>query len=283
MRGYILNLMAWLILPFMDAIAKYLSFSLPVLQVTWFRFFFSTIFTLLFISFFSRKSFKTPRNLKYQIIRGILLLTSSVFFFFSISIISLPKALTLAFICPLVVTALSPYFLNEKVGLRRWIAVTTGFIGILIVIRPGIIEFNLASLAAIGTGICYAFYLIVTRKLKNKDNGFLTLLTTSFVGTIILSLFIPFIWISPTYNEYILGFTMGFIAALAHGMIIISYNYAEASKLAPLGYFEIITNIFISYILFSNLPDNFTFLGLSIIIISGVYVFKREYNLSKQY
>ena len=153
----------------------------------------------------------------------------------------------------------------------------------MIVIRPGIIEFNLASLAAIGTGICYAFYLIVTRKLKNKDNGFLTLLTTSFVGTIILSLFIPFIWISPTYNEYILGFIMGFIAALAHGMIIISYNYAEASKLAPLGYFEIITNIFISYILFSNLPDNFTFLGLSIIIISGVYVFKRENNLSKIY
>jgi len=276
MRGPILNLSAWLILPIMDAIAKYLSYSLPILQITWFRFFFSAVITGIFIYLFSRKSFVRSKNIKSQVLRGILLLTSSLLFFYAISVISLAKALTLAFICPLIVTALSPYFLKERVGRRRWTAVIVGFIGVLLVIRPGIVEFNWASLASLGTGLCYAIYLIVTRSLKDIDNGLLTLLFTSIVGTIVLSLYLPFVWINPSLNQLLLAVNMGFIAALAHGLIIISYNFSDASKLAPLGYFEIIPNIIIGYICFSDLPDKYTILGLLVIIFSGIYVFRRE-------
>ena len=276
MRGPILNLSAWLILPIMDAIAKYLSYSLPILQITWFRFFFSAVITGIFIYLFSRKSLVRSKNIKSQVLRGILLLTSSLLFFYAISVISLAKALTLAFICPLIVTALSPYFLKERVGRRRWTAVIVGFIGVLLVIRPGIVEFNWASLASLGTGLCYAIYLIVTRSLKDTDNGLLTLLFTSIVGTIVLSLYLPFVWINPSLNQLLLAVNMGFIAALAHGLIIISYNFSDASKLAPLGYFEIIPNIIIGYIWFSDLPDKYTILGLLVIIFSGIYVFRRE-------
>ena len=276
MRGPILNLSAWLILPIMDAIAKYLSYSLPILQITWFRFFFSAVITGIFIYLFSRKSFVRSKNIKSQVLRGILLLTSSLLFFYAISVISLAKALTLAFICPLIVTALSPYFLKERVGRRRWTAVIVGFIGVLLVIRPGIVEFNWASLASLGTGLCYAIYLIVTRSLKDTDNGLLTLLFTSIVGTVVLSVYLPFVWVNPSLNQLLLAVNMGFIAALAHGLIIISYNYSDASKLAPLGYFEIIPNIIIGYIWFSDLPDKYTLLGLLVIILSGIYVFRRE-------
>ena len=276
MRGPILNLSAWLILPIMDAIAKYLSYSLPILQITWFRFFFSAVITGIFIYLFSRKSFVRSKNIKSQVLRGILLLTSSLLFFYAISVISLAKALTLAFICPLIVTALSPYFLKERVGRRRWTAVIVGFIGVLLVIRPGIVEFNWASLASLGTGLCYAIYLIVTRSLKDTDNGLLTLLFTSIVGTVVLSVYLPFVWVNPSLNQLLLAVNMGFIAALAHGLIIISYNYSDASKLAPLGYFEIIPNIIIGYIWFSDLPDKYTLLGLFVIILSGIYVFRRE-------
>ena len=276
MRGPILNLSAWLILPIMDAIAKYLSYSLPILQITWFRFFFSAVITGIFIYLFSRKSFVRSKNIKSQVLRGILLLTSSLLFFYAISVISLAKALTLAFICPLIVTTLSPYFLKERVGRRRWTAVIVGFIGVLLVIRPGIVEFNWASLASLGTGLCYAIYLIVTRSLKDTDNGLLTLLFTSIVGTLVLSVYLPFVWVNPSLNQLLLAVNMGFIAALAHGLIIISYNYSDASKLAPLGYFEIIPNIIIGYIWFSDLPDKYTVLGLLVIILSGVYVFRRE-------
>ena len=118
--------------------------------------------------------------------------------------------------------------------------------------------------------------MIVTRSLKDTDNGLLTLLFTSIVGTIVLSVYLPFVWVNPSLNQLLLGVNMGFIAALAHGLIIISYNYSDASKLAPLGYFEIIPNIIIGYIWFSNLPDKYTILGLLVIILSGIYVFKRE-------
>ena len=216
MRGPILNLSAWLILPIMDAIAKYLSYSLPILQITWFRFFFSAVITGIFIYLFSRKSFVRSKNIKSQVLRGILLLTSSLLFFYAISVISLAKALTLAFICPLIVTALSPYFLKERVGRRRWTAVIVGFIGVLLVIRPGIVEFNWASLASLGTGLCYAIYLIVTRSLKDTDNGLLTLFFTSIVGTVVLSIYLPFVWVNPSLNQLLLAAYMGFIAALAH-------------------------------------------------------------------
>ena len=98
------------------------------------------------------------------------------------------KALTLAFVAPLITTALSPIILGEKVGFKRWSAVILGFIGSLVVIRPGFVEINLASIAALGTGVMYGFYLIITRKLSTSDNPLLTLLLTGVVGAIIISL-----------------------------------------------------------------------------------------------
>ena len=112
------------------------------------------------------------------------------------------KALTLAFIAPLVTTALSPIILGEKVGIKRWSAVIVGFIGSLVVIRPGLIEFNIATVAALGTGFFYGVYLIITRKLHSVDNPLLTLLITGVVGAIISSLFLSLIHISEPTRPY---------------------------------------------------------------------------------
>ena len=281
MKAIILSASAWMILPVMDAFAKFLSSSLDVLQITWGRFFFTAVFTFLLMIIFYRKSLIWTNKPLLQIIRGLFLVFSTYLFFYSISVISLPKALTLAFVAPLFVTALSPFFLKEKVGIRRWIAVFIGFIGTLIVIRPGFLEYNLATFAALGTGFCYGFYLIITRKLSTSDNPLLTLLFTGAVGVIILSFFMPSVWINPTPNQWYLMAIIGLIASVAHFFIILSLKYADASKLAPLGYTEIITNVIISYYFFNELPDNWTYLGLFIIVLSGIYVSRREYNLRK--
>ena len=171
---------------------------------------------------------------------------------------------------------MSPVLLGEKVGFRRWAAVITGFIGSLIVIRPGFVEINLASIAALGTGVLYGFYLIVTRKLHNSDNPLLTLLLTGVVGLVIGSIIMPSIWVQPTINEWYMMFAIGFFASIGHLFLILSLRYADASKLAPFGYFEIVTNIIIGYFFFSHFPDYWHFLGLFIIISSGVYIFRRE-------
>ncbi len=190
------------------------------------------------------------------------------------------KALTLAFVAPLVTTALSPFLLKEKVGIRRWTAVIIGFIGSLIVIRPGFIEFNLATIAALGTGCFYGFYLIITRKLHTTDNPLLTLLLTGVVGALISSLFVPLVWVNPTNIQWFWLSIMGIFACLGHILLIYSLKYADASKLAPFGYFEIITNILLGYYIFKDFPDFWTFIGLFIIISSGVYIFKRELKIN---
>jgi len=276
MKAIVLNLSAWVMLPIMDGFAKYLSSTLPVLQITWSRYFFTVVIVLPIMLIFFRKNLTWTEQPKLQLIRGLLLFCANILFFYSISIISLSKALTLAFIAPLIVTALSPVLLGEKVGFRRWAAVITGFIGSLIVIRPGFVEINLASIAALGTGVLYAFYLIVTRKLHNSDNPLLTLLLTGVVGLVIGSIIMPSIWVQPTINEWYMMFAIGFFASIGHLFLILSLRYADASKLAPFGYFEIVTNIIIGYFFFSHFPDYWHFLGLFIIISSGVYIFRRE-------
>jgi len=270
------NLLAWAILPFMDTIAKYLSSDLSFFQITWARYFFTVLFTLPFMFFFFRKNLTWTTQPKLQIFRGLTLLFANVLFFYSISVISMAKALTLAFVAPLITTALSPVFLGEKVGFRRWSAVIVGFVGSLIVIRPGFIEFNLASIAALGTGFFYGIYLIITRKLHSSDSPLLTLLLTGVVGAVVASFLVPVVWINPTFNQWSLLALMGIFACLGHLFLILSLKYADASKLAPLGYFEIVTNIILGYYFFGDFLHYWTWLGLAIIVCSGIYISLRE-------
>ena len=280
MKAITFNLLAWVMLPIMDGFAKYLSADLPVLQITWARYFFTVAFTFPIMIFFYKNQLKLSDKPKLQFIRGLILLTANICFFYSISVISLAKALTLAFIAPLIVTAFSPVFLGEKVGFRRWLAVIIGFIGSLVVIRPGFVEINLANLAALGTGIMYGFYLIITRKLSTSDNPLLTLLLTGVVGAVIISCVMPFVWVQPSINQWSMMAAIGIFACIGHLFLILSLKYADASKLAPFSYFEIITNIIIGYYFFGDFPDNWTFLGLFIIVLSGIYISKRD-NLVK--
>ena len=276
MKAIFYNLLAWAILPFMDTIAKYLSSDLSFFQITWARYFFTVFFTLPFMFFFFKKNLTWTSQPRLQFFRGLTLFFANILFFYSISIISMAKALTLAFVAPLITTTLSSIFLSEKVGFRRWSAVIVGFVGSLIVIRPGFIEFNLATIAALGTGFFYGIYLVITRKLHTSDSPLLTLLLTGVVGAIIGSIFVPLVWINPTFNQWSLLALMGIFACLGHLFLILSLKYADASKLAPFGYFEIVTNVILGYYFFSDFPHYWTWLGLTIIICSGVYISLRE-------
>jgi len=281
MKAIIFSLLGWMFLPIMDGFAKYLSADLPILQITWARYFFTVAFTLPIMFFFFNKQLVWSDKPRLQILRGLILLSANICFFYAISIISLAKALTLAFIAPLIVTAFSPLLLGEKVGLRRWTAVIIGFTGSLIVIRPGFVEINLASLSALATGFLYGFYLIITRKLSTSDNPLLTLLITGAVGAFLVSLVIPFYWVKPTFNQWSLMAGIGIFACIGHIFLILSLKYADASKLAPLGYTEIIPNVLIGYYFFNELPDNWTYFGLLIIILSGLYISWRQYLLDR--
>jgi len=276
MKAILLNISAWLLLPFMDGMAKHLSTEIHFIQVVWGRYFFMAILSLLLTYFFFNHNLRWPKNLQIQLSRSLFLFLSTVFFFFSISKISLAEALTLSFVSPIIVTILSIFLLNEKVGVRRWIAVFLGFAGVLIVIRPGFNEINIATVAALGTGICYAFYIISTRKLSSIDSPLLTLIFTGLSGAIVISFVVPFFWTWMNYSQWLILISLASIGTVAHLLIILSLNFAEASKLAPLAYFEIVTNVLIGYYFFNDFPNKWIWLGLLLIISSGIYISIRE-------
>jgi drug/metabolite transporter (DMT)-like permease len=279
MRAIIFNLMAHTVLPLNYAVAKYLSAEIPIFQIIWARHCFTIILVLPILVFFFKKNFVWSEKPTLQILRGLLLIGVNICFYYAVSKIPLAKALTLTFISPLVVTIFSSILLLEKVGIKRWSAVVVGFIGALIVIRPGYIPLDIGSLSALCAGIMYAFYLIVTRKLSVSDNSLLTLLITGIIGTLTMSLTIPFVWVTPTLDQWYLLSLIGIITVLGHFLIILSFKSAEASKLAPISYFEVVTNTIFGYFLFNHFPDNWTLVGLAVIISSGLFVFYRERKL----
>ena len=281
MKAIILNISAWMLLPFMDGLAKFLSQEIHFLQVVWGRYFFMALFSILIASLFFRKHLRFPKGIKIQVLRSLFLFLSTIFFFYAISVISLAEALTLAFISPIIATILSFFILKESVGPRRWIAVIMGFIGVLFVIRPGFAEVNMATVAAVCAGGCYAFYIISTRKLSSIDSPLMTLIFTGLSGAIVISLIVPFYWSSLNFNGWLILISLAAIGTLAHFLLILSLNYAEASKLAPLSYSEIIMNVIIGYYFFGDFPNQWIWIGLIIIIASGVYISLRENKKQK--
>ena len=265
----------------MDGMAKYLSSEIHFLQVVWGRYFFMVLISLPIAIFFFRNNFKWPNNLQIQILRSLFLFLSTVLFFYAISVLSLAESLTLAFISPIIVTLLSAFLLKEKVGLRRWLAVIIGFIGAIIVIRPGFIEMQLATFAALGTGVAYAFYVISTRKLSSIDSPIITLIFTGLSGALVISLVMPFFWTNLSNMQWLIMIGLAAVGTAGHFCLILSLKYAEASKLAPFAYFEIVTNIIIGYYWFGDFPSIWIWIGLIIIVTSGVYITFRE-NISNK-
>ena len=276
MKAILFNISAFLILPVMDGIAKHLSTEIHFIQVVWGRYFFMALISILVTYLFFNKSLTKSKNFKIQLSRSLFLFVGTILFFFSISVISLTEAITLHFVSPIIVTFLSAFLLKEKVGVRRWLAVGLGFIGALIVIRPGFSEINFATIAAFGSGVCYAFYMIGNKKVSNLDNPLLTLIFTGVSGAILISLIVPLYWTWLSTNQWILLISLAAVGSFAHLLMIISFKYAEASKLAPISYFEVVTNTIYGYFLFNHFPDSWTIVGLGIIISSGLFVFYRE-------
>jgi len=276
LRGMAVMVAAMMLIPVMDGSAKYLMNTLPPLQVVWARYFFHFVLFLPFV--FWRYGWATfwINRPGLQMLRSTALLFSTCCFFFAIQQMPLADTLAVLFVYPFVVTGLSFWLLGERVGIYRWGAVSVGFLGALVVIRPGFETVSNGTLLAIGAGIGYAAYVLFTRRLRGSDPVLVTLLWTALVGTIAMSFVQPLVWVMPTVGEYGLMALIGVLAAGVHYMIILAYEYATAPQLAPIGYVEIVSATTVGYLAFGDFPDALTWLGIAIIIASGIYIAWRE-------
>ena len=270
-------LAAMAILPFIDVLAKKLGQAgMPILIVVWARALFGGLMTLPFaLQADGIRAFRPAQPLR-QLARAVLLFGATFLFFQSLKYLPIADALAIFFVNPLVIVILSALALREKVGPRRWAAVAVGFIGTLIIIRPGIVEVNPGTLYALGAGVALGSYFVMTRAMAGVANAMVLTFQTSAIGAALLTLALPLLWVPPSAEQWGMLAALGVIATLGHVLITRAYEHAEASLLAPLAFTEIVMATLLGYAFFGDLPDRWTVLGVAILIASAIYISVRE-------
>ena len=196
----------------------------------------------------------------------------------SLKYLPIADALAIFFVQPLVVTVLSALVLKETVPRNRWAAVAVGFIGTLIIIRPGFVALNPGSLLALAAGSFLAIYFVMTRHIAGRAPAMVTTFQTNAVGAALLSLAMPLVWHSPSLSQWLMFAGLGIIASFGHYLIVRAYDYAEASLLAPLAYTEMVMATALGWYFFGDFPDALTCLGVGVLIACALYITLTERN-----
>jgi len=259
----------------MDVVAKYLTSKYPPLQVVWARYASQFFWTLIVLSPRLRELMKT-KHLFMQLVRSACLFAATMCFFSSLKYLAFAEATAIFEIAPLVITILSVVILKEKVGIRRWLGVTAGLIGAIIIIRPGAEVFTPAAIFPVGAAIFFAGYSIATRFLGQEEPAATSFLYTTLIGTIAGSIMVGFVWQPPDAIDIPIMATFGIIGACGHILLIIALNYAQASVIAPFSYLALLLNAIWGVMIFGEMPDAYTWIGATVIVGAGLYVWHRE-------
>ncbi len=271
--GILFIIGAGLIFPVMNGIAKFLGGEYASLQVSWARAFGHVLFLL--IAFMPRRGLRLlhTRNLKGQMLRSVFLFLSNLCFFFGVTFIPIGKASAISLAAPLVVALLAWPLLRERTTPGRIAALAVGFIGVIVVIRPGTSLFHWASLFILASATCYGIYQILTRRMATTDSPETAAVYSSVVGAFLIIVTLPFVWRTPdNLHDILLFCAMGPLGALGHYCVARAMLYAPANVVSPFQYFQLLGSVAVGYVAFSDLPDALTWVGAAIIVSSGLYI-----------
>lgn len=279
LRGIALMLAAMAILPFLDVCAKILGRQgVPVIEVVWARMVFGTLFTLPFAWRAAGAGVLVPARPVVHGFRAAFLIGATAFFFLGLQYMPIADTLAIFFVQPLVVTALSPFVLGERVDGRRWAAVVVGFLGTLVIIRPGIQAVNAGVLFALAAGLSMALYMLMTRRIAGSAPAVVTTFQTNLAGAALASLAVAPVFEPPAPQQWGLFVLLAVIAGVGHYLIVRAYDLCQASLLAPLAYSEMIMATAAGWWFFGDLPDVWTFAGVGILIGSAVVISLGEHG-----
>jgi drug/metabolite transporter (DMT)-like permease len=251
-------------------------------QVTWARFTGAFLISLVVCNVVLRPERLRSKRPWLQLARSAILFVSNLMMFFALRFLQLDQTSSILFATPFIVALLAVPLLGERIGPRRWAAIIVGFIGVMIVIRPGLGGIHPAAFLALGSAFTVAIYVISTRVLSHYDSSATTMFYTNVAGTVALTALLPLFWSTPTAIEGALMFAMGAVALLGHYLLIVAHRLAPASVLSPFMYTQLIWMIFYGYAVFSQLPNQWTLIGASVVIASGLYLLYREVKVKGQ-
>lgn len=261
----------------LDTTSKWLSQSYPVFMIVWVRYTTQTLLMLLVLGPRLGMGLVRTRAPGMQLLRALVLLGVSVSFLLALSLLPIAEATAINFVAPLLLTALSVLILREYVPRGAWVAVTAGFVGVLIIIRPGGELFTPVALIPMCSALLYAVYQLLTRRMAGVDPTTTTLFYGCLVGTVLLSLFVPLFWSAPrSAFDLLLFLTTGMLGGMGHFLLIRAFELAPASVLAPFLYTQLLIVSGIGYLVFDAFPDAWSLLGMAIIVASGIWVAVRH-------
>ena len=274
LTGIALMLTAMAMYMITDTTAKYLTDEVHPVQIVWSRYIFYVFYLAPVVVWYGvGRAFATSHPVAH-VGRSAAMLLSGTCFTISLAHLDLALAITLAFVSPLFVTLLSMFFLGEKVGIRRWAAVVVGFLGVLIVIRPGG-DFSSWSLLPMLSAFLWAISLILTRR-TGHDHPLTTLVYTTIVGLIgATPMVIPY-WGPASWTAWAMMAATAGWNLIALTVMIRAFSYAPTSTLAPFSYSQMIWSTILGWLVFSHIPDLWTYVGGGVVIASGIYIWHRE-------
>lgn len=276
LRGILLMIASMAVFSAMDCTSKFLAASYHPVMVTWGRQAIQILLLAPIVLWMGPARTLRSAAQGVQVLRGLLLIASTICFVSGLARLPLAEASAIGFVSPMFTTALSIPLLGEKVGVRRWAAILVGFVGVLIVIRPGTAAFDPAALFPVVSAAFWALALIVTRKMSHRDTPLTTLVHASVVGLVVASLPLPWFWSVPAPAALGLILLMGAMSLGGHYLLVQAFQLGSASILAPFAYTQMVWATIFGYVIFANLPDAWTWIGAIVIILSGVYVWHRE-------
>jgi drug/metabolite transporter (DMT)-like permease len=274
LRGVLLVVLATVLFVTMTSAVKYLGAYLPTVELIWAR----TLAHLFFmVALFAPahggwRLFVTHRP-GLQLARSLLLLLSTSLFFTALRYVPLAEATAVSFTSPFMVALLAGWVLRERVGSVHWLAIAFGFAGALLVIRPGVGAINPYLFLVVGNAACYAGYQVLTRRVAAYDRPETSVSYDALVGTVLLSVIVPFFWQTPTEVEHwVLLAVIGLLGGLGHYCGARALVATAASTLAPLYYVQLISAAALGYVIFGDVPSGWTWAGAALIVASGVVI-----------
>ncbi|TYC60618.1 DMT family transporter [Rhodobacterales bacterium] len=261
----------------LDATAKYLSASLPTLQIVWMRFVSHVIVTFILFQVWKKPSLLKTGRPVLQIVRALCLVGTTFCNFIALRYLQLAETMSIMFASPFVITALAGPLLGEWAGLRRWIAIIVGFSGVLVVTQPGMGGMHWAAIFSVCSMCFYAFYAILTRQLTATDGSATMLIISGIVGAVAMAPAGIAVWETPPDAlSWALMLLTGCLGGGGHYLFIMAHRIAPAPVLAPFIYSQIVWMIILGYLVFADVPSLSTIAGASIVVASGLYILYRE-------
>lgn len=293
-RAMFIMIIAMLLAPVMDSIAKYLALEhdFSPASVTLYRFVVQSILTAALLIVGVRGAGFKAQNPFFNILRGLLIGAASMLFFVSVKYMPIADAISVFFVEPMMVMVLSAIFLREKLGWRRMLAALVGFCGALLIIQPSFEAFGAIALLPLATAFLFSIYLLLTRRFGANDQPLTmqfyaglggviwcssAILVGEGVGSFDFSFAVP-----NTSFVFAALIAVGVIATATHLMVVVAFSNAPVTTLAPFQYLEIVSATVLGYFLFSELPNFEKWIGIIIIVASGWYIFYRENLIAKQ-